>query len=169
MPHYDDINQLPPQYREQAYEQTRRPGKTAVPIVVNGEAVDAQPKPQRPLYQKIVLMDERPQSWNTLKRLHWNKWQREVERCKNLIIAAIGPCNTIQQRVKILVTVYFNKWPYDSSNIPLKLFEDGLVAAGLLTDDSMKYVIVTATRSEIDRNRPRTEIEIYGENDELVL
>lgn len=171
MTNYNTLSDLPPQYRkeaaEQMAEQTRHPALKAKTI----QEVDAQPKPVHapPLYQKIVLMGERPESWNKLKRMDRWKWQKEVNRCKGLVLAAIPHANRIQQRVKILVTVFFDKRPYDCSNIPLKLFEDGLVKAGLLGDDSIKYVIVTATRSLIDRDRPRVEIEIYGENDRMEL
>lgn len=113
------------------------------------------------MYQKIVLMDERPKSWNVLKRLHWRRWQEEVERVKWLVIDALGgQCKPVHGKVKITVTAYYKSQPHDASNIPLKLFEDGLVAAGLLTDDNPTFVDETATRSRIDRQRPRVEIEI---------
>ena len=111
--------------------------------------------------QKIVLINERPQSWNVLKRLHWRKWQNEVERCKWLILEAIGKDNyPTTGRVRITVTAYYKNRPQDASNIPLKLYEDGLVAAGVLTDDSPVFVDETVTRSRVDKQRPRVEIEI---------
>ncbi len=113
------------------------------------------------MYQKIVLIDERPESWNTLKRLHWRKWHDEVERVKWLVLAALGgQAHAISGRVAITVTVYYKARPHDASNIPAKLYEDGLVAAGLLTDDSPAYVTRMTTVPMIDRQRPRVEIEI---------
>ena len=112
-------------------------------------------------YQKIILMGERPQSWNVLKRMHWAKWQNEVERCKWLIIAALGGVREpIGGKVCIAVTVYYKNRPQDASNIPLKLYEDGLVAANLLTDDNPHFVSETTTRSRVDKKSPRVEIEI---------
>ncbi|MFW6098191.1 MAG: hypothetical protein ACOC9Z_08935, partial [Chloroflexota bacterium] len=49
--------------------------------------------------------------------------------------------------------------PYDSSNVPLKLYEDGLIGL-VIPDDNRKHVRWTATRSEIDRDRPRVEITV---------
>jgi Holliday junction resolvase RusA-like endonuclease len=113
------------------------------------------------MYQKIVLINERPQSWNVLKRLHWRKWQNEVERCKWLILEAVGfDSQPVNGRVRITVTAYYKNRPHDASNIPLKLYEDGLVAAGVLTDDSPVFVDETVTRSRVDKQRPRVEIEI---------
>jgi Holliday junction resolvase RusA-like endonuclease len=113
------------------------------------------------MYQKIVLMDERPKSWNVLKRLHWRQWQKEVERCKWLMIEALGGhCSAVSGRVRITVTAYYTSKPHDASNVPGKLYEDGLVAAGLLTDDNPTFVDEMVTRSRVDRDRPRVEIEI---------
>lgn len=117
------------------------------------------------IYQKIVLMNERPQSWNTLKRMHWKKWQEEVDRCKWLILAAIGyQPEPLNQPVNLIFTVYFkNNKTLDTSNIPCKLYEDGLVAARLLVDDSKEYVHdITTRRAQVDKERPRVEIEIIG-------
>lgn len=116
--------------------------------------------PHQHTYQKIVLMDERPQSWNALKRLHWRKWQNEVDRCKWLVLAALGQVNTINGRIRLTVTVFYKNRPHDASNIPEKLYEDGLVAAGLLRDDSPAFVGEVVKRSRVDKARPRVEIEI---------
>ena len=116
-------------------------------------------------YQKIVLSGERPKSWNTLKRLHWRKWQDEVERCKWLILEAVGmQSEPIAEPVNIAVTAYYKSRPHDCSNVPAKLYEDGLVAADILHDDAPKYVRSMTTRSRVDKNHPRVEIEIVGED-----
>lgn len=115
------------------------------------------------MYQKIVLIDERPKSWNVLKRLHWREWQDEVERVKRLIVSALGGIRQpIGGKVKITVTAYYKSRPHDASNVPAKLYEDGLIAAGLLTDDNPAFVDEMTTRSRIDRERPRVEIELEG-------
>lgn len=113
------------------------------------------------MYQKIVLMDERPQSWNVLKRLHWSKWQQEVERVKWLMLEALGGAKMpIDGRVKLTITVYYKNRPHDASNIPEKLYEDGLVAANLLADDNPKFVGEVVKRSRVDKEQPRVEVEI---------
>lgn len=113
------------------------------------------------MYQKIVLMNERPQSWNVLKRLHWTKWQEEVERVKWLMLGALGGVVTpLDGQVKITVTAFYKNRPHDASNVPIKLYEDGLVAAGLLVDDNPKFVGEAVTRSRVDKQRPRVEIEV---------
>lgn len=119
------------------------------------------------MYQKIVLSGERPVSWNKLKRMHWRKWQDEVERCKWLIMDAAGmQTEPINEPVKITVTAYYKNRPHDASNVPAKLFEDGLVAANVLHDDAPKYVSSMTTRSRVDKKHPRVEIEITSEGNE---
>lgn len=117
------------------------------------------------IYQKIVLMNERPQSWNTLKRMHWSAWQNEVERCKWLILDAIGiQPQPLAQPVNLIFTAYYaNKKTLDTSNFPEKLYEDGLIAAGLLVDDNRNYVHdIVKRRARIDKKCPRVEIEIVS-------
>ena len=76
-------------------------------------------------------------------------------------MAAVGfDSQPVNGRVRITVTAYYKTRPHDASNIPLKLYEDGLVAAGILTDDSPVFVDETVTRSRVDKQRPRVEIEI---------
>ena len=64
--------------------------------------------------------------------------------------------------VRITVTVYFKDRPLDASNIPAKLFEDGLVHAGLLVDDNPTYVVGVTTQSRLatDEQPPGVEIII---------
>lgn len=108
----------------------------------------------------IVLEKERPKSWNVLKRLNKWKWQDEVERVKWIMRAALGAMPPVfTGRVDICVIVYFRANPYDSSNIPLKLYEDGLVDL-VIPDDRPEFVRRVCTESRIDRKRPRVEITV---------
>ena len=118
------------------------------------------------MYQKIVLSGERPKSWNVLKRLHWRKWQDEVERCKWLILDAVGvQAQPVGEPVSISVTAYYKNRPHDASNVPGKLYEDGLVAADVLHDDAPKYVRSMTTRARVDKRHPRVEIEIFSDEE----
>ena len=162
---YTDISQLPPQHRAQAAaqiaEQSRGPGLRAV-IVERGKPVKRKPG-NFPIYNKIVLMGERPESYNVVIRMHWRKYNNEVKRVKDLILAAIGPCDPIGQPVNLTFTPFYDKRPLDTSNLPEKLYEDGLVAAGLLVDDNRRYVWdIIKRRPRIDKERPRLEIEIVS-------
>lgn len=130
--------------------------------VQNGEAVPL-PVWRGPIYQKIVLMGERPESYNNIIRWHWSKYSREVNRVKLLILSAIGPCDPIGQPVNLAFTPFYENKPLDTSNLPEKLYEDGLVAAGLLVDDNRQYVHdIIKRRPQIDKERPRLEIEIVS-------
>ena len=113
----------------------------------------------------IILNDLRPVSWNVLKRMHRGAWASEVETAKMLVLSELRQMYNGDQPpifshiVDISIVCYFGKRPYDSSNIPLKLYEDGLIGL-LIKDDSIKYVRKTCTEARIDRKKPRLEITI---------
>ena len=62
----------------------------------------------------------------------------------------------------IIFTFYFKNRPLDCSNcfFLAKVCEDGMVKAGILTDDSPKYVKSITCISKVDRENPRIEIEL---------
>ncbi len=45
-----------------------------------------------------------------------------------------------------------------------KVFQDAMVAKGIIPNDGWKYIEGMADSFYVDRNRPRVEVEIYGEN-----
>lgn len=138
-------------------------GRITRPRAVTIQQMDQRPKSKAPLYNKIVLMGERPESYNNIIRWHWRTFHKEVNRVKQLILSAIGPCDPIGQPVNLVFTVFYEKRPLDTSNLSEKLYEDGLVAAGLLVDDNRKYVYdIIKRRPQIDKERPRIEIEIIS-------
>jgi hypothetical protein len=113
---------------------------------------------QKPMI--IVLENVRPPSWNNLKRMNKHDWHHQVLEAQILMRAAIGPIpQYFTGRVDISVTVYFDRYPYDSSNIPAKLYEDGLKGM-VIPDDRPQYVRQVSTESVVDRKRPRVEIAI---------
>lgn len=113
----------------------------------------------------LVLEGERPLSWNKLYAgLHFRQ-RADYAAAKHLqVVAAVreqfGIVTPVARRVRLTVRAYFDHHPMDASNICAKLYEDGLVAAGVLFDDSPQYVAAMTTESYIDKRRPRVEIEI---------
>jgi hypothetical protein len=106
----------------------------------------------------LVLHGVRPPSWNRLKRMNRWQWQSAVEQAKWHIRAALPPGPPVfTGRVDICIVAYFDRKPYDSSNIPLKLYEDGLINL-VIPDDSPRYVRRVSTESRVDRQHPRVEI-----------
>lgn len=89
----------------------------------------------------IKLPNVRPPSWNKLKRMNRYAWHKEVTKAKKLVADALDGRNIsiIRGRVDIHATAVFRKSPLDSSNIPVKLYEDGLIG-WLIKNDSPRYV-----------------------------
>lgn len=77
-----------------------------------------------------------------------------------LILSQLDRTNGMfKEPVDITVTVYFKSHPQDPDNICTKLYIDGLVGH-IIEDDSPRYVSSVMSRSRIDKERPRVEIEV---------
>ena len=110
----------------------------------------------------ITLPGERPQSWNkAYAGQHWAKRKAEVERVRMAIRAEIDPetCTPFADPVDVVITVFFADRPLDADNVPAKLYIDGF-KGWLLVDDDRRFVRSVRTVVEVDRSRPRVEIEI---------
>ena len=64
--------------------------------------------------------------------------------------------------ISLILIFYFKNRPYDSSNCfyMAKLIEDGLRNAGIIDDDTPKFVEFIGCMSKVDRENPRIEIRI---------
>lgn len=111
----------------------------------------------------LTLEGEQPMSWNKVYAgLHWSDRKAEAERVHLAVRVAIDPNELMFDKlVSITVRAYFKnrRLQLDASNIPAKLYEDGLIG-WLIKDDSPKYVRSMTTVSLLDRQNPRIEIEI---------
>lgn len=114
----------------------------------------------------ITIPNERPLSWNVFYAgKHHSVRTNEKNRIRIAVREQIDPETAVifDRRVDIITTVYFDKNPYDPDNIPNKFYIDAL-CGWFIKDDTRKYIRMAATISEIDRNNPRTEIEIIEVN-----
>jgi len=114
----------------------------------------------------LVLDGERPTSLNKFYTgMNMHARRRLAKRVHDLVLVAARtqlskPVKPISPAL-VLVTAYFDKRPYDPDNVAAKPYIDGLVHAGLLAGDSPKHIHEVRLRSRIDRERPRTEIEVW--------
>lgn len=114
----------------------------------------------------IIIPDERPASLNHFfGRKHWTWRKNEVDRVHQLVRGFINPDDPVFEcRVDVEVIAYFESDPLDSSNIPAKLYEDGL-KTWWISDDTIMQVRRVTTESRIDRNNPRVEITLTPVDD----
>lgn len=111
---------------------------------------------------KLVLPKDRPMSWNTLySGSHWSHRKFEAERVHYLVREAIGYDPIMfKNPVDIAVSAYFDTRPLDPDNISSKFYIDGMKGL-LISDDNYKFINSVTTRSKVDKDNPRVEIEIY--------
>ena len=115
----------------------------------------------------LVLEGEKPPSWQDYyagKVQHWARTKMKdaahqvVTDAVNRYEEAHGPI-AVAFPVRLAYTVFYRTAQRrDLSNIMLKCYEDGIVALGILPDDSTKYVAEMTVRARLDRERPRVEI-----------
>lgn len=114
---------------------------------------------------KIALEGERPLSWNAYYAgLHWRERKDEATRVHILVDVECRELDELPELaypVHLLCLVYFKSNPQDCSNITTKLYEDGLVRAGLLKNDSPSYVASCTAFSLISKKHPRVELYVY--------
>jgi hypothetical protein len=115
----------------------------------------------------LILENERPISNNKFyEGMHWAERKAEADRVHARVQAACAswkakmgrPLPRFEHGARVIITAYFEKSPLDSSNIAGKLYEDGLMRAGILPNDDWQHVTELCLRSRIDRERPRVEI-----------
>jgi hypothetical protein len=116
---------------------------------------------------KITLNDHRAISWNKLySSPHWSKRKELADEIHFRVKIACKGVKSISGRVDILVVAMFKgKTALDSSNICVKLYEDGLVGAGIIVDDSPEYVRMVSMESM--PNVGKDSVNIFIEEVEL--
>lgn len=111
---------------------------------------------------KIILPNYRSPSWNTIysSRSIWTR-KRVVDNVHKMVqhYASMTIKTPLTYIVDIHVDAYFSSRPYDSDNIPIKLFVDGLKSIAFANDDR-RFVHKTSSLSHVDRSNPRVEITL---------
>lgn len=102
---------------------------------------------------------------------NFNEYRREKERWHWLIKGAINKAQKPQiplVRATVNITYYFkDKRRRDPDNYSGKMLLDPLVREGILKDDSFDVVTLVLV-GKVDKNNPRTEIEIRSIENETV-
>jgi len=120
--------------------------------------------------KRAITIPRIPISLNQQERMHWSKWSREKKEWIHDIFFLVKEQGNALPRgvdhIKISrITIYFDKVrTRDESNYEpmiIKPFADALVLAGIIKDDTAQYITRPgAVEFEMDRENPRTEIEL---------
>jgi hypothetical protein len=113
----------------------------------------------------LVLLDEKPISWNLLYagKMTWRQRNEEAARVHLAVRCALDPdwpMFTVPVEIEIRVFFKNKAVQLDWANVPAKIYEDGLIG-WLIKDDSPKYVRGGRVLSLLDRDNPRVEIDIF--------
>ena len=112
-------------------------------------------QPYQPSINKWMILQR--QSMNSLKQ----KW-------KDFMVWFIEYCgykNFLIEECTMTFTTYFKtKIRHDSDNFVPKFILDGLVESGFIVDDDSRHLKSITLVCEIDKEHPRTEIDVFLEN-----
>lgn len=88
--------------------------------------------------------------------------QRETERARVACVAQGVPSFPPDRPVRVRFTWYERDRRRDVDNVAFakKFVLDGMVLAGVIRDDSRRYVAATADDVLTDRDDPRVEVEV---------
>lgn len=109
---------------------------------------------------KIVLEDCKALSWNKIyQNRHWAVRAKLASDSHNLTYKALEKIKWTTYTFKVNIKLVAHlKRTIDASNVCVKIYEDGLVRAGLLKDDSNQYVDEVTTKVIKDK---KEYIEIF--------
>ncbi len=103
---------------------------------------------------KIILPDYECPSWNFLNaRCHWSKRSELAREAHEFVRAmvVINHLKPVTKPVHITITAHQIR-PTDPDNVCDKFIIDGLRLAGILKDDTNKYVLSVTTTTLKDHN-----------------
>lgn len=97
---------------------------------------------------RIVLEDCKALSWNKIyQNRHWAVRAKLASDAHALTYKALQSFKWTQYTFKVNIKMIAHlRRTIDASNLCLKVYEDGLVRAGLLKDDSHEYVDEVTTK-----------------------
>lgn len=111
---------------------------------------------------KIIIPKFRPPTWNAIyQSKHWSTRAKLVQMVHGEVaFASRGilplPLGSLHD---VHIDVYFKNRPYDSDNVPIKVFVDGLKGR-ILKDDTISYIRRVSSESHIDKLNPRVVITL---------
>ena len=115
---------------------------------------------------QITLEDEKPLTWNQLYAgKHWGTRKAEADRVHEIVQAAVReryaePPKFEKVHIEVAYLSPERRTVRDPCNIPAKMYIDGLVHAGVIEDDSYKYVKSVTTKRIISDEPRKVVIEI---------
>ena len=95
-------------------------------------------------------------------RQNYHEYREKKELWKNWVcFSCIPRPKRPMEQAKVTITYFFPDMKRrDPDNYCGKMILDGLTAAGIIVDDDFGHIDLTIRRGGVDRENPRTEVEI---------
>lgn len=130
-------------------------------ILKNYEAVyfKAHPRARKPPIARPY--HESINQWMILKRMQMNALKQKWKDFICWFVRESGYGDAMIERCKIKHTIFYpTRRRHDVDNTTPKFILDGFVESGMIVDDDYLHITELTLRCGIDKENPRTEIEI---------
>ena len=108
--------------------------------------------------------------WSIKPRFQMNALKQSWKNFIIWLIKDLGYENLYLDNVSITYDIYHpTKRRTDPDNYTPKFIHDGFVESGLLVDDDREHLHSLTIRCHVDKDNPRTEIEILWKNEENAI
>ena len=99
--------------------------------------------------------------WMIMKRPAMNAWKQKWKDFMKWFVNEQGYSNLHIEKCEISQTIYYpTNRRHDCDNATPKAALDGLVESGMIIDDDSKHVTKLTLMCDVDKDNPRTELEI---------
>lgn len=101
-------------------------------------------------------------TWMIMKRPMMNALKQKWKDFIVWFIENQGYSNLHIEKCEMKFTTYFStNRRHDTDNTVPKFILDGLVESGFIVDDDSKHLTTLTLQCDVDKDNPRTEIEVY--------
>ena len=116
-----------------------------------------------------IQVPQIPPSLNVWMRWHWSKQQRYKQELTDAIRGLVMAMRLPRYRLATVQIIYYFSTVRrrDADNMTPKFVLDALVRGGVLEDDRADWIKLPEPRMEVDKDKPRMEIFIWGDDDAL--
>ena len=114
-------------------------------------------------YFKYIINDIPPSNNQYMGNSNsFRKYSKEKEKWHWLIKAALRhkPINPLDKAIVKITYFFKDNRRHDPDNYSGKFILDPLVKEGVICDDSFKVISLKLEQGGVDKNNPRTEIEV---------
>ena len=123
--------------------------------------------------QRLIIRAKMPNLNDVIaaSKRHWSYYSKEKKRWTEIVAQEAKAQGLYKMRLPVWVrTTYYMKTRRgdpDNVRVAIKYILDGLVQAGVLEDDSQRWIVGFQDLYDLDRDDPRIEVQLMADPREV--